>query len=239
MTSTQNTASTLDAAAQTSAAVSKDWREDYAYSLGVQAYVFGFPYVYLSALRWSWVTVPKSADELPLYAPINHFSHVRKLADASYRGGGSPNQDTLYSIAWLDVGKEPVILSHPDMGDRYFTFELAGMDSDNFAYVGKRATGGKSGSFALVGPGWQGELPQGVKVLAPSRTPTVLIFGRTLVDGEADVRTVNALQDHYTLIPLSVYGKTGAKLPASRDVWKPLCPRPVAEGERLLVHHDV
>ena len=114
-----------------------DWREQYAYSLGVQAYIFGFPYVYLPSLRADWVTRPKSADELPLYAPINHFSHVRALADASYRGGGSPNQDTLYSTAWLDVGKEPVILSHPDMGDRYFAFELAGIDSDNVAYVGR------------------------------------------------------------------------------------------------------
>lgn len=212
---------TTATAVENSAAKSNDWREDYAYTLGVQAYVFGFPYVYLPTLRWSWVTVAKSADELPLSAPINHFSHVRKLADASYRGGGSPNQDTLYSTAWVDVSKEPVILSHPDMGDRYFTFELAGLDSDNFAYVGKRTTGGKAGSFALVGPGWKGKLPKGVKALAPSRTPTVLIFGRTLIDGEADVRAVNALQNQYTLIPLSFYGRKDAKLPASRDVWKP------------------
>jgi hypothetical protein len=106
-----------------------DWREHYAYTLGMQAYIFGFPYVYLPSLRWDWVTRPKSSDELPLYAPVNHFSHVRTLADASYRGGGSPNQDTLYSAAWLDVAKEPVILSHPDMGDRYFAFQLAGIDS--------------------------------------------------------------------------------------------------------------
>lgn len=63
---------------------------------------------------------------------------MRKLADASYRGGGSPNQDT---TAWVDVSKEPVILSHSDMGDRYFTFELACLDSDNFAYAGKTGSG--------------------------------------------------------------------------------------------------
>jgi hypothetical protein len=142
-------ASAQDPAAKT------DWREQYAYTLGVQAYVFGFPYVYLPSLRADWVTRPKAASDITPYAPINHFSHVRNLADASYRGGGSPNQDTLYSTAWLDVGKEPVILSHPDMGDRYFAFELAGIDSDNFAYVGKRTTGSKAGSFAIVGPGWR------------------------------------------------------------------------------------
>ena len=86
-----------------------NWREDYAYTLGVQAYIFGFPYVYLPSLRWSWVTVPKPSGSITPYAPLNHFHHVGTLADASYRDGGSPNNDTLYSIAWVDVSKEPVI----------------------------------------------------------------------------------------------------------------------------------
>ncbi|MCV3244081.1 DUF1254 domain-containing protein [Mesorhizobium sp. ZC-5] len=212
-----------------------DWREQYAYSLGVQAYIFGFPYVYLPSLRADWIIRPKAANDITPYAPINHFSHVRTLADASYRGGGSPNQDTLYSTAWLDVGKEPVILSHPDMGDRYFAFELAGIDSDNFAYVGKRTTGGKAGSFAIVGPGWKGDLPAGVKPLPASLTPSVLIFARTLIDGPADAKTVNALQDQYTLIPLSLWGNKDAPLPASRDVWQPFDPKtdPLAEWRTM------
>ena len=207
------------------AAAKPDWREQYAYTLGVQAYVFGFPYVYLPSLRADWVTRPKAAGDITPYAPINHFSHVRNLADPSYRGGGSPNQDTLYSTAWVDVSKEPVILSHPDMSDRYFAFELAGIDSDNFAYVGKRTTGSKAGSFAIVGPGWKGELPAGVKALAPSLTPWVLAFARTLIDGPVEVKTVNALQDQYTLIPLSLWGKKDAVLPASRDIWQPFDPK--------------
>lgn len=212
-----------------------DWREDYAYTLGVQAYVFGFPYVYLPSLRWDWVTQPKPAGDITPYAALNHFSHVRTLADASYRGGGSPNQDTLYSLAWVDVSKEPFILSHPDMGNRYFTFELASIDSDNFAYVGRRTTGAKAGSFAIVGPDWKGTLPTGVKRLPASRTPTVLVFGRTLVDGQADVPEVNALQDQFTLIPLSLWGKKDAKLPESRDVWKPFDPStdPLAEWKTM------
>lgn len=216
-------------------AAGEDWREQYAYTLGTQAYIFGFPYVYLPSLRWNWVTQPKGAGELPLYAPINHFSHVKTLADASYRGGGSPNNDTLYSTAWLDVGKEPVILSHPDMGERYFAFELAGVDSDNFAYVGKRTTGSKAGSFAIVGPGWKGSLPPGVKALPPSLTPTVLLFARTLIDGPEDVKAVNALQDQYTLVPLSLWGRKDAALPASRDAWKPFDAKadPLAEWRTM------
>ena len=211
-----------------------DWREDYAYTMGVQAYVFGFPYVYLPSLRWDWVTQPKPPESIA-YAPLNHFFQTRKLVDASYRDGGCPNEDTLYSIAWVDVSKEPVILSHPDMGDRYFTFELASLDSDNFAYVGKRTTGEKAGSFAIVGPDWEGTLPVGVKALPPSRTPSVLIFGRTLIDGMADAPAVNALQDQYTLVPLSFWGKKDAKLPERRDVWKPFDPKtdPLAEWKTM------
>jgi hypothetical protein len=149
------------------------------------------------------------------------FRNLRQLADASYRDGGSPNNDTLYSIAWVDVSKQPVILSHPDMGDRYFTFEIASLDSDNFAYAGKRTTGGKAGNFAIVGPDWKGTLPDGVTALSPSRTPTVLIFGRTLVDGAADVPNVNKLQDQYKLTPLDLWGKQNAVVPDNRDVWSP------------------
>lgn len=152
---------------------------------------------------------------------MNHFYNVRNLATPAYRDGGSPNNDTLYSIAWVDVSKEPLILSHPDMGDRYFTFELAGIDSDNFAYVGTRATGGKAGSFALVGPDWKGRLPDGVTALPQSRSNSILILGRTLVDGPADLPAVRKLQDQYTLIPLSLWGKKDAVLPVNRDVWEP------------------
>ena len=220
---------------QTASAVPVDWREEYAYTLGVQAYIFGFPYVYLPSIRWSWVTVPKPAGGSTPYAPLNHFHHMRNLTDASFRDGGTPNNDTLYSTAWVDISKEPVILSHPEMGDRYFTFQLACMDDDNFAFVGKRTTGSKAGNFAIVSPDWTGKLPEGVTALPPSRTPSILIIGRTLVDGPADVPTVNALQDQYKLAPLSLYGKEGAKLPERRDVWKPFDPKqdPLAEWKTM------
>jgi hypothetical protein len=87
----------------------------------MQAFVFGFPYIYLPSLRWNWVTVPKPAGSITPYAPLNHFYHVRDLATAAYRAGGAPNDDTLYSFAWVDVTKEPLILSHPELGSRYFT----------------------------------------------------------------------------------------------------------------------
>jgi hypothetical protein len=122
--------------------------------------------VYLPQIGWLWVTQPRDPKWVP-YAPLNQFWNAAQLATAEYRDGGSPNNDTMYSIAWVDVRKEPVILSHPDLGERYFTFEIADMSSDNFAYVGTRTTGPKANSFAIVGPGWKGELPNGVEPLPP------------------------------------------------------------------------
>jgi hypothetical protein len=196
-----------------------DWRETQAYTLGVQAYVYGFPYLYMSQLRWRWTTQPIRPDKTP-YMALNTFWHRRGLLDATFREGGSANNDTLYSLAWLDVSKEPVILCHPDLGTRYFTFQISDYSSDNFAYVGKRATGSKAGCFAVARPDWKGELPKGVRMLERAPTPFVFVVGRTLVDGADDVKNVTALQDQYTLTPLSYFGK-GIKAPERRDVWAP------------------
>ncbi|MEU3534030.1 DUF1254 domain-containing protein [Streptomyces murinus] len=198
-----------------------DWRGEYAYTLGEQAFVYGFPYIYNARLRHDWVTRPRNAATIP-YAPVNHFWHAERLLDATYRDGGCPNNDTLYSTAWVHLGNEPVILSHPDMGDRYFTFELVGITSDNFDYVGQRTTGSDAGDFALVGPGWKGKLPAGVRHVKKAPSPWVLILGRTLVDGPDDVPRVRELQEQYRLTPLSLFGKKDAEVPESRDVLVPV-----------------
>jgi len=194
-----------------------DWREQYAYSVGVQAYIYAGPLLYLTRLRHKWAT---DASSFP-YTPLNRLYHFRKIADATYKDGGSPNNDTLYSWGFLDVSKEPVVLAHPDMGQRYFTFELADMYSNNFGYVGKRATGSAAGAFLIAGPGWNGQQPNDVRDLIRSPTPYVLVFGRTFVESPGDVPAVNKLQDQYRVVPLSLWGKSGTTNPENRDVWAP------------------
>ena len=117
-----------------------DWKAEYAYTAGVQAFIYGFPYIYNARLRHDWVTTPRDPEVVP-YAAVNEFWHASRLLDATYRDGGCPNNDTLYSVSWVDLSEEPVILSHPDMGERYFTFELVSFTSDNVDYVGQRTTG--------------------------------------------------------------------------------------------------
>jgi hypothetical protein len=226
------TAETMTTEAQAEPAL--DWREEYAYTLGIQAYVFGFPWVYLPLIRWLWVTQQKNPERVP-YAPLNRFWHSRELTDASYRDGGSPNNDTLYSMAWIDLRREPVVLSVPEVCDRYYTMELAGMDSDNFAYVGTRTTGGGAGSYAILGPDWHGELPDGVQPLERARTPFVPLFGRTLVTGPDDLPAVHALQDAYTLTPLSRWGQSTEDLPEDRAVPPPFDPQadPLADWRTM------
>jgi hypothetical protein len=197
-----------------------DWRADFAYTAGVQAFVYGFPYIYYAQLRHAWVTTRRDPEVVP-YAAVNHFWHAGRLLDASYRDGGSPSTDSLYSFAWVDLREEPVILSHPDMGDRYFTFQLAGFTSDNFGYVGQRTTGTVAGDFAIVGPGWHGELPPGVRGVEPAPTPWVLVLGRTAVTGTADLPAARELQQQYRLTPLSLWGVAGAVVPDRRDVYAP------------------
>lgn len=214
-----------------SATPAQNWREQYAYSVGMQAYVYAFPLLYLTQLRHKWTTDSTSVP----YSALNHFYHFRNIPDASYKAGGSPNNDTLYSWGFFDLSKEPVVLAHPDMGKRYFTFEIADMYSNNVGYVGKRTTGSRAGAYLIAGPGWQGKKPSNVLKVIHSRTPYVLVFGRTFVNGPDDVAAANKLQDQYRVVPLSLWGKSGDTLPESRDVWAPFDPKadPLADWKTI------
>ena len=79
-----------------------DWKAEYAYTTGMQAFIYGFPYVYNAKLRHDWVTQARDPAVIP-YAAVNHFWHAAQVMDATYRDGGCPNNDTLYSLAWLDL----------------------------------------------------------------------------------------------------------------------------------------
>lgn len=185
------------------------WEEQYAYSLGLQAYVYGFPWVYLSFIKWLWTTPAGRAlqeatnQKLP-WAPVNSFFTSSVLANPSTQTGGSPNSDTLYAVAWVDVRKEPMIVCVPEITGRFYCLEMACLDSDNFAYIGTHTTGTAAGNYLVAGPGWEGEVPDDVlDVLPRSRTPELLILGRTQVLSDDDLDTANEIQDKYKLTPLS------------------------------------
>ncbi len=197
------------------------WQEQYAYALGKGALPYLFPYFYSAQIRWKWTNViPKDPASEP-YAPINHFWHANRLVDHHYQGGGTPSNDTIYSTAWVHVDKEPVILSHPDMGERYFSFHFTKATSDILDVVSSQSTGKNAGHFALVPQGFNGELPKGVKALKTAQGSWYLLLARTMVKDKDDLKAVKLLQQQYLLTPLSYWGQPQENLPKSREMWQP------------------
>jgi hypothetical protein len=110
----------------------------------------------------------------------------------------TPNTDTLYSTAWLDLSVEPLFLSVPDMGGRYYSFAFMGMSTDNFAYVCRRLDGNRPRPRMIVGPAWNGIADSDV-VLVRAPSNGVWLLGRILVDGPPDLESVWTLQSRTLL----------------------------------------
>lgn len=174
--------------------------EQEAYETGLDAYLYLYPLVTMEITRAQMTNVEPGKP--PTRAPMNTFGHLRAFPPANFKFVVRPNFDTLYSSAWLDLLREPLIVSVPDTAGRYYLLPVMDMWTDVFAVIGKRTTGTAAGDYALVAPTWQGRLPDGVeRIDAP--TPTVRIIGRTQTNGQKDYPAVWAVQDGFRVTPLS------------------------------------
>jgi hypothetical protein len=170
--------------------------------IAYDATVYGFPLVIMDFTRQVLTAVPAPNSN---GAPVNQFGNKRMFPNASFTNVVNPNADTLYSVAWVDTEKEPIILSLPDTHGRYYLMPMFNYWTDCFASPGSRTTGTGPGNYAITGLNWDGALPEGI-IRMNSSTRWVWIVGRIACNGSSDYKNVWELQNQVKLTPLSAWG---------------------------------
>lgn len=192
---------------------------DQVRNLAEEAYIFAYPM--LENYKTLYLqTLDKNSPAWR--TPLNTFYHSDHLIGPDYRAVVRPNNDTLYSFAWLDLSAEPYVLTVPEDKDRrYYSFQLIDMYTHNYGYVGIRTTGTNAGSYLIAGPNWKGKTPPGISKVIQSEGNYVYVLGRTAVQGEKDLPNVRTIQQQYKLESLS---KMLGKQPASSAIQLPTFP---------------
>jgi hypothetical protein len=174
-----------------------------AQSIAIEAYVYFYPLISMDVTRLQLIN---SEPGKGIGGPMNTFVNIPAFPPADMKAVVRPNFDTLYSSAWLDLTKEPLVISVPDTGGRYYLLPMLDMWTDVFASPGWRTTGTKAGNFVIVPAGWNGKVPPGfTRIDAP--TPYVWVIGRTKTDGPPDYDAVRKIQAGFKVTPLSEWGK--------------------------------
>jgi hypothetical protein len=175
-----------------------------AYQLGISAWVWGYPLVRMERVIRQYTDVPNPKPATSYRAPLNRLGWARELATPDARDMPTANNDTVYLSAVVDL-TEPYVLTVPDVGDRYYVVDVFNMWQELEHYIGRRTTGTKAGRFAIVPPGWKGDLPKDVTRLDVT-TEKVWLWGRMRVSPSDDMGKIHALQDAFDLRPLSKLG---------------------------------
>nr|WP_178132146.1 DUF1254 domain-containing protein [Pseudomonas sp. C2B4] len=177
-----------------------------ARALAQEAYVFAY----------ATVEHDKVLSAIAAKLPFNRLYSEPRLFGPQDDKVVSPNNDTFYSRALLDLRGEPQVLDVPAVQGSYYSFQLVDMRTDNLDYIGTRATGNQAGRYLIVGPDWQGDLPKGFSGMVRSPSRLVFLLGRTEVKGETDRKDAANVLTGYALRPLSGVqgGSTPQALPA-------------------------
>lgn len=175
-----------------------------AMSIATDAYIYGYPLITFDIARRQQTNVEVPGAE---QAPMGQLIKMRKYLDVDNHCCAAPNADTLYTIAWLDVGKEPYIFTMPDIGDRYYIMPMLDGYSEVFKVVSSLNSERGPLNYVITGPGWEGTLPEGFTRISSS-TAMVWLLGRVYCTGTVeDYAAVARLQDDIELFPLSEYGR--------------------------------
>lgn len=176
-----------------------------AHAIGVDAYLYFYPLLTLDITRKQLTSI-EPGKEIGK-SSMNRFVSVPQYPPADFKGGVRSSVDTVYSIAWLDLTKEPLVIAAPDTSGRFYVLPMFDLWTDVFASSGWHITGTQAGQFLVTPPDWTGTVPAGLNHL-PAPTPFVWVIGRTDTDGAADYAAVHKIQAGYTVTPLSLRGKS-------------------------------
>jgi hypothetical protein len=192
------------------------------------AYIWGYPLI--SVVRTIDFSTSPNVPAGIGRGPINTFSNFKNFPTSNFTDIVRLNVDTLYSLGYLDLEKEPIVLQVPPISGRYYTLQFIDAYSNNFLYIGSRLNDTTGGTYLVSGPNWKGDVPASMKEIK-SPTNAVNIAGRIYVSGPADVPAVNAIQDKLMLTPLSIFGHNNTSpqpvtVEANASKQVPIIPQP-------------
>jgi len=172
-------------------------------AIAEEAFIYGLPLVMNYAVMNEFV-VDKNSGQFK--APFNTIANEARVFTYKDTAVVTPNSDTPYSMLWLDLRAEPMVISVPAVDKkRYYSVQLTDGNTYNYGYIGSRATGSDAGDYLIVGPDWQGEKPEGIKQVFRSTTPFALTIFRTQLFNADDMPTVEKVQAGYQARPLSAF----------------------------------
>ena len=186
-----------------------------ARAIAKDAYIYGYPLVDNYRIQYAYY-VDKNNPEF--MAPWNHIKNIHRVFTPADKAVQTPNSDTPYSWAGLDLRAEPIVISVPAVEkQRYYSVEIWDAYTYIIGYAGSRTTGNDAGTFMVVGPGWQGETPEGLTKVYVSDTDFGVVVFRTQLFNPADISNVEKIQAQYKMQPLSAFLGT-APPPAAPEV---------------------
>jgi hypothetical protein len=173
-----------------------------------EGFIFGLPIVMNYAVMYEF-SVDKTSGQFK--APFNRISNETRVFTYKDTAIVTPNSDTPYSMVWLDLRAEPIVISVPAVDPkRYYSVQLCDGSTYNYGYIGSRATGSGAGDYMVVGPAWNGATPPGIKAVFRSGSEQSLAICRTQLFDAADMPNVEAVQSGYKAQPLSAYTNQAA-----------------------------
>ncbi|CAG4894446.1 DUF1254 domain-containing protein [Paraburkholderia saeva] len=192
-------------------------------AIAKEAYIFGTPMVDMYGTMYAF-SVDKTGSQYK--GPFNSILNIARVFTPDDTAFVTPNSDTPYSFAGLDLRAEPVVITIPPMEkNRYFVFQLMDTYTFNFDYIGSRTTGNQGGHYLIAGPHWKGATPKGITKVIRSETEFVNVVGRTQLFNPADLDNVKKIQAGYRIEPLSAFEGQPAPPPGPAIDWiKPLPP---------------